>query len=118
MLNAADQRQVREARKAEKLRLQAERNDLEWVVSTVQGRRFVWKLLCDAGVFQAMQGDDEFHRGVVEGRRRGGLALMLSCQMLDPTLYGRMAKEAQAMESTPEATEETPESTDTQEADV
>ena len=97
--NAADVKQVRKAKQYEKQRAEIERADLQTVLDSVQGRRFVWKLLCDAGVFRLSfvpGGTDS--TAFNEGRRNQGLALLLSIQQLDHTLYHRMATEAQDLE--------------------
>lgn len=97
--NAADPRQVKAAKKQERQNREREQTDLQTILESEQGRRFIWKQLCDAGVFRLsfIPGDSHstaFH----EGRRNQGLALMLAVNQLDPMLYFRMAKEAQDVE--------------------
>ena len=91
--NAADPQQVKKAKKLDRMRELREREDLEAILSTVGGRRFLWKQLCEAGVFSDYTGEVE---GVYRflGRRSRGLALMLEIQALNPEYYHRMAKEA------------------------
>src|SRR3990172_11340064 len=96
---AADPKQVKRARQADKLALDRERDDLTQVLSTLQGRRFVWKILSDCGVFRlSYQFGDAQNTAFNEGRRGIGLALMVAIQGLDPTWYHRMAKEAHDLE--------------------
>jgi hypothetical protein len=92
--NAADPKQVKRGKQTERWRMEREENDLRAILDTLTGRRVVWKLLCDAGVFRAMYEMSEFERGVQEGKRRLGLELMTAIQRIDSTLYHRMAKEA------------------------
>ena len=92
--NAADPKQVKRGKQVDRWRAEREVADLQAVLDTVRGRRFVWALLCDAGVFRAMHALSEFDRGVQEGQRRMGLTLMTAIQRLNPTLYHTMAKEA------------------------
>ena len=98
--NAADPAQVKRARQHEKHAIERERLDLATVLGSVQGRRFVWGLLCDAGVFRLSftPGCEAQTAAFYEGKRSGGLALMVSINALDPMLYHRMAKEAHDLE--------------------
>lgn len=114
--NAADPRQVKAAKKQEKANRERERADLQNILESVQGRRFIWKYLRDAGVFRLsfLPGDSHstaFH----EGRRSQGLSLMLDVMQLDPLLYFKMAKEAQELE---QMTTPTPKPDDTQAAET
>lgn len=97
--NASDVKQVKKAKQYEKQKAEIERADLEGILGTVHGRRFVWKQLCDAGVFRLsfVPGSTD-STAFNEGRRNQGLALLLAVQSLDPTLYHTMAKEAQDFE--------------------
>lgn len=97
--NAADPQQLKRAGRIETQRAERDRADLQNVVSSEQGRRFVWKLLCESAVFQQsfVQGAADL-TAFNEGRRRIGLGLMLDLAAIDPTLYHRMAKEAHDLE--------------------
>lgn len=114
--NAADKKRVKDVRQREKQRTARERADLESLLSTVQGRRFVWKLLCDAGLYQVISGVDDFTRGVAEGRRRAGLALIAPIQALNPEYYHLMAKEAHELDemTTPDPVRDQPETEETE----
>jgi hypothetical protein len=49
--------------------------DTQWVMGTMQGRRFVWRLLSYAGIYQCAEGD--IHQALrQEGKRQGGLFLL------------------------------------------
>lgn len=97
--NAADVKQVKKAKQYEKHREERERTDLQAILDTVHGRRFVWKQLSDAGVFRLSYVPGDSHSTAFnEGRRNQGLALLLAVQQLDPTLYHLMAKEAHDLE--------------------
>jgi hypothetical protein len=107
-----NQQQAKRAKQREKADRERERTDLLTVVSTVQGRRFVWKLLVESAVFQQsfVPGQQDL-TAFNEGRRRMGLGLMLDLAAIDVTLYHRMAKEAQHMDEADQA--EMKETTDT-----
>lgn len=69
--------------------------DLRDVLSTRQGRRFVWKQLASAGVFRLSFVHGEPETTIFnEGRRSLGLALMAEIHELDAGLYAQMANEA------------------------
>jgi len=97
--NAADPKQIKRARQLQRHRQARERADLQSVASSVQGRRFLWKLLCESAVFQQsfVPGQSDLS-AFNEGRRRIGLGLMLDLAEIDVTLYHRMAHEAQALD--------------------
>ena len=118
--NAADARDVKRARQHDKWALERERTDLAHVLETPQGRRFLWKLLSDCGVFKlSFQYGDAQSTAFHEGSRRIGLALMVAIQELDPTLYHRMAKEAHDLEEAygPPKEDTVKTTTDTKESD-
>ena len=95
MRNAADPQQVKRARRREKDRAKREQSDLRWVLSDPRGRRFLWKLLGDAGIFRtSFTGNSEtFFR---EGARNLGLQVFTAIHESAPGLYLEMAQEAQA----------------------
>lgn len=52
-----------------------ERTDVEWVLSTIQGRRFFWRLLSMCGIYKDIEGSgDEMCKQI--GRRQIGLQLL------------------------------------------
>ncbi|MHB1098108.1 MAG: Bbp19 family protein [Burkholderiales bacterium] len=93
--NAADPKQVKRAKQKERLAEKRAHDDLAMVLSTVQGRRYVWGLLAECGVFRLSYvpgalPQTEFN----EGRRSIGLKTMAAIHDLDPALYVTMAQEA------------------------
>jgi len=93
--NAADPKQVKRAKQKERLAEKRAQDDLATVLSTVQGRRYLWGLLADCGVFRLSYipgalPQTEFN----EGRRSIGLKTMAAIHELDPALYVKMAHEA------------------------
>lgn len=96
---AADPAQIKKASERAKLTRQTELRDLLHVLDERPGRRVVWRLLAQAGVFQT-----SFHpSGSVvyfnEGKRQIGLTLMADIMEADPTAYLKMAQEAQSDEA-------------------
>jgi hypothetical protein len=59
----------------EKEKIVQERADAEWILSTPQGRRFIWRLLSHCGVYRDIEGSgDDMCKQI--GRRQVGLYLM------------------------------------------
>lgn len=93
--NAADKRQVEAAARSAKDERRLERDDSRAVLATVQGRRFVWRLLESAGVFKSVMAPD----GVIQyqaGRQDFGHELMALVERADPEALFTMMREAQA----------------------
>lgn len=71
--NAADIEQVKESGRKEKFNRERELDDLRFILSSQQGRRFYWRLLEKTGIFKVSftgnPGWTEFN----EGRREVGL---------------------------------------------
>lgn len=106
--NAADPQQVKKAKRLATLERERERADLDAVCQLERGRRFIWRLLCRAGVFQVSFCAGEPDRSAfLEGRREFGLQLMAEMAALNPELYHRMAREAHYLEQSlqPEPTD-------------
>ena len=80
-------------RDAQKLARQVEANDWKWQMSTKQGRRVVWRLLGEAGVFRSsFTGNSEtFFR---EGKRALGLHMLEQIQTHCAETFGLMQQEA------------------------
>jgi hypothetical protein len=109
--NAADPKQVKKAKQLDRQRAERERTDLESILSTVGGRRFLWKQLSDAGIFAiSLRVGQPDLTAFNEGRRQQGLQLLMEIQALNPDYYHRMAKEAHDLneQTKPESPDEKP----------
>ena len=72
--------------------------DFEWVMSDVRGRRYIWGLLEEAGVYgSSFDGTNE---GTIfaEGQRNMGLRILAQIHEAAPELYATMIKEKQDYE--------------------
>lgn len=69
------------------------RDDVKWVLSTQQGRRFVWDLLGACGLYRAQEGDSD-SRTIQEGARRIGLHILGTITDADELLYVQMQLES------------------------
>lgn len=69
-------------------------SDVEWLMSTQQGRRVMWRLLSLAGVYRTSFAGEETHAtAFAEGARNIGLQLIHEVQRLTPDAYSQMVKE-------------------------
>lgn len=92
--NAADPEQVASAKKHVKLRRSQELRDLREVLAGPGGRRVIWKLLGDCGVFRSSFNTNGSVVFFNEGMRQIGLVLMADVMEADEGAYSRMASEA------------------------
>lgn len=77
----------------ERLAKEKEQNDLRWVMSTKQGRRFVYRLLSRAGVFQSSFNTNNAVMAFNEGNRNAGLQLLTDIMEACPERYTEMLTE-------------------------
>jgi len=69
-----------------------------WLMADRRGRRVVWRLLSDAGVFRASMAATPELTAFNEGRRATGLALLADISRLCPERFAEMQLEARAEE--------------------
>lgn len=82
----------RQRRRAEE-KAHQQRADLERVLSSPEGRRFVWRVITAAGTFGASFTGELATGAYAEGRRAVGIALMQEAQRVAPALYLQMLHE-------------------------
>ncbi len=91
-LIALDKAQA-ESAAAQRLARSVEAEDFNWLMSSKQGRRVVWRMLEKAGVFRTtfrLSNEMAF----LEGMRNMGLILMADIHEICPEKYHIMVKEA------------------------
>lgn len=87
--NASDESQVQNAKIKVKLNDELEINDLKFLLSTDQGRRFLWKLLNKCGIFRvSFTGSSQTF--FLEGERNIGLYVLDLIMQADPDAYTKM----------------------------
>lgn len=91
--NSADADQVKGARLKEKFKNEREDLDIVEVLSTLPGRRFVWRYLAKCGVFKSSYSHSGSEVYFNEGRRDIGLALLGDIMRASPQSYIQMMKE-------------------------
>lgn len=94
MSDEADEEALLEKERRAKENAAREVLDLRAVMSSPQGRRFVWRLLDAAGVFSASYTADPNSTAYAEGRRAMGLWLMREAQTVARDPYVAMVREA------------------------
>lgn len=85
------------ARKAQ-LAAQTEIDDLLWLMSDKRGRRIVWRLLGESGVFRSTFTGEALSSAFEEGKRNQGLQLMAAINQHCPERFSEMQKEARTNE--------------------
>lgn len=72
------------------------RNELEdimWILSTVQGRRFYWRMLTACHIYETSYTGNQNQTFYREGERNIGLMLIHEMHQSDPTAYLKCVKE-------------------------
>ena len=79
-----------------KLAQHREVEDLKWLMSNKRGRRIVYQLLDDAGVFRIsyIPGMDAMQTAFNEGARNSGLKILTTIVQHCPTRYAEMIEES------------------------
>lgn len=96
--NASDPQQVKNAGRDEKELKRRERNDIEFLLSSPQGRRFLWKLLCECGIYELSYVQDSDMTAFNEGRRTVGNNILSDILDVDPDGYSMLIKENREVE--------------------
>lgn len=85
------ERDETEAKK--RIRKEQERDDLKAVMATRAGRRFVWRLLAQAGIARDSGSLDPYVMAYEKGARIAGLELLLEIDAACPERYDDMKRE-------------------------
>lgn len=70
-----------------------DQSDLRKLLNLPEGRRFIWKLWSETGVFRASFTLNSNQTAFNEGRRDIGLAILLEVQKAKPDAYAQMQRE-------------------------
>lgn len=91
--NASDEKQVKDAEYKVKSGRERDLEDVMYILSSKQGRRFIWRYLTECGIFQtSFTGNSTtFFK---EGERNVGLKLMTDINESSPDAYVLMMKES------------------------
>ena len=105
--NASDPSQVKKAGRDEKELKRRERNDIEFLLSSPQGRRFLWKLLSGCGIYELSYITDSDMTAFNEGRRSVGNNILADILDVNPDGYSALIKENREVEDLDELEPET-----------
>jgi hypothetical protein len=90
---AEQEEQEAQDRERAKLIAQLVAADFKWLLSSKRGRRIVWRLLEDAGVFRSSFTNDPHVTSFNEGRRQYGLKVLAMIHEHSPETYPTMLTE-------------------------
>ena len=91
--DAGNRRHVERAAKVAKSAGRQRDQAIRWLMDDLRGRRFVWSLLGQAGVFRSSMASSAELTAFNEGRRDIGLALLADVTRLSPENYALMQSE-------------------------
>lgn len=77
----------------EQLAKENENEDIKWLMSDKRGRRMLWRLMDQSGVFRSTFNTNALAMAFAEGNRFYGLRVMQLIHVLCPKLYPVMVKE-------------------------
>jgi alkylation response protein AidB-like acyl-CoA dehydrogenase len=77
----------------ERLAQEAEEADIRRLMTSKWGRRFLWRLMDQAGVFRLSYAPDAMAMAFAEGNRNSGLRILNLIHTLCPEHYPAMLKE-------------------------
>jgi hypothetical protein len=96
--NAADRGQVRAGAKVERLREITATADMQHVLMTAEGRRVLWRILSECGMFATPFSTDPHVTYHAIGRADVGRWLVTQIQDTDINAYPQMQREAAQLE--------------------
>lgn len=84
---------AQEKKERELLEQQGEESDVKWLMSNKRGRRIIWRLLNQSGVFRLSFNTDSMLMAFAEGNRNFGNRILSLIHSQCPELYPVMVKE-------------------------
>lgn len=87
------ERDTTESKDEERARRATEVGDIKWLMSHPQGRRFMWRLLGEAGVYRLTWRPSQKEQDFLEGMRNLGLKYVTEIHELCPAMYELMKQE-------------------------
>lgn len=97
--NAADPRQVKDAKKREKLRRDGELADMRAVLELPEGRRMLWRLMGHCKTFESVFDELATTMAFKAGRQDVGHFVMVEILAADQTKFALMQAESLAREN-------------------
>jgi hypothetical protein len=91
-ISAQDKTRAEEA-EVQRLKREREVADFRWLMANAEGRRFVWRLLAQAGMFRTSFSSNGLEFGRNEGNKNMGYMLISEIHESCPERYHQMVKE-------------------------
>lgn len=85
--------QLKEARKKEKFQRDVELSEVKWVLSSKQGRNFIWRLLGRCGIYTQSFNQNNSIMSFNEGKRSVGNEILVDINQADPEGFFTMMRE-------------------------
>ena len=87
--NASDEAQIKNAKEKIKFGRDLEISDMKFLLSSIQGRRFLWRCLSECGIYQSsFRTSSEIY--YLEGQRSIGLMILKDIHETDGEAYIKM----------------------------
>lgn len=93
--NAADEKQVKEAKRQSKFSREQELDDVRQLLKLPAGRRFLWRFLERCGVYKSSYDPSGSRVYFNEGERNIGIMLLAEITQADPESYVSMMLESE-----------------------
>ena len=90
----SQEREKEERRVREKMTADTESSDIRWMMKGPKGRRIIWRLLEQAGVFRSSFNPNSMTMAFQEGQRNMGLRLLGLVHEHCPEHYNTMVEES------------------------
>ena len=100
--NAADRKDIRRREKQAKLDTRARAEVVASIMSTVQGREWLWDKLASARIFSSTFNGDALQSAFNEGQRAFGLAMLAEVLSTCPDQFIQAQREANVRDNTNE----------------
>ena len=89
----SQEKQKTERVSREKLAKENEETDIKWLMGTKRGRRILWRLMDQSGVFRLSFNTNAMQMAFAEGNRNFGNRMLAMIHEQCPELYSVMVKE-------------------------
>jgi hypothetical protein len=91
--NAADEEQIKKAEKSDRFDRNHELKDIEEVLKTTAGRRWIWRILSECGLYKTCKGIDDAHTNMNVGAQNIGHMILFDIVEADEKLLFAMMQE-------------------------
>lgn len=93
-IDSAETEKLKETEDQARRRRKRELNDISKVLDIVEGRRLIWRLLSETGVYRSSFTQDSLQTAFNEGRRDIGLVILTDMNLAKPGAFAQLQREA------------------------